>query len=111
MIRSSDNNASVAGAQVVAAFSEGPAQIVNSAAGGLASADLDGDGLNDVVATTANNTIDLFQQWKPSLSTPGNSLGRIVAALMSLFSTGMATATPDIAVAGAVRCGGTHVLE
>ncbi len=69
------NNAAVEGAQVVAAFSEGPAQILNEAAGGLRSADLNGDGLNDVVVTTANKTVVFFNSGNRSLTTPGQSLG------------------------------------
>jgi len=69
------NNATVKGAQVVAAFSEGPTQILNEAAGGLRSADLNGDGLNDVVATTANKTVIFFNSGDRSLTTPGQSLG------------------------------------
>jgi len=69
------NNAAVEGAQVVAAFSEGPAQILNEAAGGLRSADLDGDGLNDVVATTTSKTVVFFNSGNRTLATPGQSLG------------------------------------
>ena len=95
-----DNNASVAGAQVVAAFSEGPAQIVNSAAGGLASADLDGDGLNDVVATTANNTVTYFNSGIRSLLTPGTSLGLNSGGSDVVLLDWNGDGAPDVVVAG-----------
>ncbi len=95
-----ENNASVAGAQVVAAFSEGPAQIVNSAAGGLASADLDGDGLNDVVATTANNTMIYFNSGNRSLLTPGTSLGLNSGGSGIVLLDWNGDGAPDVAVAG-----------
>ena len=69
------NNAAVEGAQVVAAFSEGPAQILDEAADGLRSADLDGDGFSDVVATTASKTVVFFNSGNRTLTTPGQSLG------------------------------------
>jgi len=95
-----DNNSDVAGAQVVAAFSEGPTQILNTAAGGLVSADLDGDGLYDVVATTATNTIVYFNGGNRSLSTPGTSLGTDSGGSAIVILDWNGDGNPDVAVAG-----------
>jgi hypothetical protein len=96
-----DNNAAVTGAQVVAAFSEGPTQIINAAAGGLASADFNGDGLPDVVATSPGNTVVYINGGNRALSTPGASLGSGSGGSGVVVLDWNGDGYPDIAVAGA----------
>lgn len=68
------NNAELTGAQVVTAFSEGPTQILNLSGGDVASGDLNGDGMLDVVVT-ADKTVVFFNSGNRSVVTPGQSLG------------------------------------
>jgi hypothetical protein len=95
-----DNNSTLAGAQVVAAFSEGPTQTLSVPAASLASADLNGDGLYDVVVATTDETTVYFNSGNRTLTTPGTSLdsssGGKAAVTLDWNGDGM----PDIAVAG-----------
>jgi len=68
------NNAELTGAQVVTAFSEGPAQILDLSGGGVASGDLNGDGLLDIVVSS-DNTLVFFNSGNRSVTTPGRNLG------------------------------------
>ena len=68
------NNTDLASAQVVAAFSEGPTQVINFAGAGIDAGDLNGDGEIDIVAT-GNETAVFFNNGNRALTTPGTSLG------------------------------------
>lgn len=68
------NNSALVGGQVVAAFSEGPTQILGVSGAGVASGDLNGDGNPDLVVTAAE-TVVFFNSGNRSLTTPGVSLG------------------------------------
>jgi len=68
------NNADLAGAQVVTSFSEGPTQILSLSGGDVASGDLNGDGLLDVVISS-NTTNVFFNSGNRTVTTPGLSLG------------------------------------
>ena len=70
-----ENNAFVGGGQVVARFSEGPAQVVSVEADTVAGGDLNGDGRFDVVAPSPDGTIIYFNDGGRSLGTPGVSIG------------------------------------
>jgi hypothetical protein len=94
------NNAYVGGGQVVAAFSEGPAQVVNVAADALTGGDLNGDGLYDVVAPSANGTIVYFNSGDRTLSTPGTSLGSGSGGAAAVTLDWNFDGSLDIAVAG-----------
>ena len=54
-----ENNSASLGAQVLTAFSEGPTQIIEQSGSGLASGDINGDGLTDVVAAGLEATVYL----------------------------------------------------
>ncbi len=69
-----DNNTDLAGAQVVAQFSEGPTQSVSLSGFGVDAGDLDGDGAIDIVAT-AGQTFVFFNNGNRAVTTPGMSLG------------------------------------
>ena len=68
------NNAIVVGAQVVAARSEGPAQMLSIGASDVDTADFNGDGEPDLVVTAGETTVFL-NDGNRSFRTPGNSLG------------------------------------
>ena len=68
------NNSALTGAQVVSAFSEGAVQILNLSGNDVASGNVDGDGLFDVVVSS-DNTVIFFNSGNRSLITPGQSLG------------------------------------
>ena len=68
------NNSALTGAQVVSEFSEGAVQILNLSANDVASGDVDGDGLVDVVVGS-DNTVIFFNAGNRALITPGQSLG------------------------------------
>ena len=68
------NNSDLAGAQVVAQFSEGPTQIVDLAGSSVDTGDIDGDGFIDIVAT-ASETVVFFNDGARAVETPGTSLG------------------------------------
>jgi len=68
------NNSDLAGAQVVTSFSEGPTQILSLSGGDVASGDLNGDGLLDVVISS-NTTNVFFNSGNRTVATPGLSLG------------------------------------
>lgn len=68
------NNTDLASAQVVAAFSEGPTQVISFAGAGIDAGDLNGDGAIDIVAAGAETTV-FFNNGNRALATPGTSLG------------------------------------
>lgn len=69
-----DNNTDQASAQVVAEFSEGPAQVIDFAGADIDAGDLDGDGDIDIGAAGAETTV-YFNNGNRALDTPGTSLG------------------------------------
>ena len=81
-----DDNLDRASAAVVAAFSEGPTQIINVPGTAVQTADMDGDGAIDIVATGAE-TIVYFNNGNRAVTTPGSGLGA--------DSGGSALALPD----------------
>ena len=93
------NNAIVLGAQVVAAYSEGPAQLLSVGAADVDTADFDGDGNPDLVVT-AGETVVFMNTGNRSLSSSGNSLGNNSGgnAVVALDWNG--DSNIDIAVAG-----------
>jgi len=68
------NNAKLTGAQVVAAFSEGPSQILSLSGSEVASGDLNGDGMLDVVVSS-DRTLVFFNSGNRTVTAPGQSLG------------------------------------
>ena len=94
------NNSILTGAQVVAAFSEGPTQTVSVPAVSLASADMDGDGLYDVVAATPNQTSVYFNSGNRTLRTPGTSLGSSSGGSAAVTLDWNGDGIQDVAVAG-----------
>ena len=68
------NNSDLASAQVVAAFSEGPTQVIDFAGAGIDAGDLNGDGEIDVVATGSDTAV-FFNNGNRALVTPGARLG------------------------------------
>jgi hypothetical protein len=92
-----DNNASLVGAQVVAAFSEGPTQMLSSAGADVATGDLNGDGFRDVVVT-GGETLVFLNTGNRTLQTPGRRLGGSGRAVVVLDWNGDGNA--DVAVAG-----------
>jgi hypothetical protein len=97
------NNAFVGGGQVVAEFSEGPAQVVNVAADALAGGDLNRDGYYDVVAPSADTTLVYFNSGERTLSTPGISLGSGSGGAVAVTLDWNFDGSLDIAVAGAAN--------
>jgi hypothetical protein len=68
------NNSALIGSQVVAAFSEGPTQVLSATGSDVAAGDLNGDGHQDLVVTT-DQTIVFINDGNRKLRTPGTSLG------------------------------------
>jgi VCBS repeat-containing protein len=93
------NNAGLTGAQVVTAFSEGPTQILSLSGGGVASGDLDGDGMPDVVISS-DNTIVFFNSGNRTVTTPGQSLGTNSGGKVVVLLDWDGDGDTDIAVGG-----------
>lgn len=93
------NNSALVGGQVVAAFSEGPTQILGISGAGVASGDLNGDGNPDLVVT-AQETIVFFNSGNRSLTTPGVSLGTNSGGIDVVLLDWNGDGQPDVAVAG-----------
>lgn len=68
------NNSAMAASQVVAAFSEGPTQILSLSGADIDSGDLNGDGEIDIVAASGE-TVVFFNTGNRVLATPGTGLG------------------------------------
>ena len=93
------NNSSLVGAQVVAAFSEGPTQILGVSGAGVASGDLNGDGNPDLVVT-AEETVVFLNSGNRTLDTPGISLGEDSSGVDVVMLDWNGDTSMDIAVAG-----------
>jgi len=93
------DNDDLVGAAVVAAFSEGPTQIVNVAGAGVRAGDLDGDGAVDIVATAAE-TVVFFNNGNRAVTTPGRSLGADTGGSALALVEWNGDGSPDIAVGG-----------
>lgn len=93
------NNTALVGSQVVAEFSEGPTQILDVAGAGVASGDLDGDGLKDLAVTSAETMIFL-NSGDRTLTTPGTSLGADSNGVAVVMLDWNGDTAPDVAVAG-----------
>ncbi|RLA32979.1 MAG: hypothetical protein DRR11_06805 [Gammaproteobacteria bacterium] len=93
------NNAGLTGAQVVTAFSEGPTQILSLTGGGVASGDLNGDGMPDVVISS-DNTIVFFNSGNRTVTTPGQSLGSNSGGKVVVLLDWDGDGDTDIAVGG-----------
>jgi hypothetical protein len=94
-----DDNHDLASAAVVAAFSEGPTQIVDVSGAAVRTGDLDGDGAIDVVATGAE-TVVFFNNGNRALSAPGSSLGVDSGGTALALVEWNGDGSPDIAVGG-----------
>lgn len=93
------NNSVLVGSQVVAQFSEGPAQILDVSGSGVASGDLDGDGLEDLVVTSGETKIFL-NSGNRTVATPGTSLGVGSGGSTVVILDWNGDTANDIAVAG-----------
>ncbi len=93
------NNTALVGGQVVAAFSEGPTQILGVTGTSVASGDLNGDGNPDLVVTAAE-TVVFFNSGNRSLNTPGISLGTNSGGMDVVLLDWNGDDRLDIAVAG-----------
>jgi hypothetical protein len=78
------NNSDLASAQVVAAFSEGPTQVIDFAGTGIDAGDLNADGEIDIVATGGDTAV-FFNNGNRALVTPGASLGAGGASAVTLL--------------------------
>jgi hypothetical protein len=104
-----DNNAALIGAQVVAAFSEGPTQMLNSAGADIATGDLNGDGYRDLVVT-AGETLVYMNTGNRSLQTTGQSLGGSSGGRAVVVLDWNGDGNGDIAVAGMADMAGRIYL-
>ncbi len=102
------NNSDLAGAQVVAEFSEGPTQIINFASSSVDAGDLNGDGEIDVAATGGETTV-YFNNGNRALTTPGTSLGTGTGATAITLLDWNGDGNLDIA-AGGLPDGSTEVF-
>ena len=93
------NNSWLTGAQVVAAFSEGPTQVLGVSATGLACGDVDGDGLFDVVVTS-DKTMVFLNGGNRTLRTPGIAVGLDSGGTAVVVLDWNGDSVADIAVAG-----------
>ncbi|MGI9203916.1 MAG: FG-GAP-like repeat-containing protein [Woeseiaceae bacterium] len=94
------NNSTLVGGQVVAAFSEGPTQILGVSGAGVASGDLNGDGNPDLVVTEAE-TVVFLNDGNRALTTPGISLGPDSGGIDVVLLDWNGDSHLDVAVAGA----------
>ena len=94
-----DNNADLAGGQVVAEFSEGPTQSLSLSGFGVDTGDLDGDGAMDIVAT-AGQTFVFFNNGNRAVTTPGTSLGSDTGGTAVTVLDWNGDGSMDIAVGG-----------
>ena len=94
-----DDNSALAGAQVIAKFSEGPAQILSLQDASIDSGDVDGDGNIDIVVA-AGETLVFFNNGNRELIVPGRRIaaGSGGSAVVLLDWNG--DGSLDIAVAG-----------
>lgn len=95
----SDNNSMLVGAQVVAEFSEGPAQILGVSGTDVASGDLNGDGHKDLAVTSEQTTVFL-NSGNRTITTPGISLGADSGGTAVVILDWNGDTNLDVAVAG-----------
>lgn len=93
------NNAELTGAQVVTAFSEGPTQILNLSGGDVATGDLNGDGMPDVVVSS-DSTLVFFNSGNRTVATTGKSLGSNSGGKVLVLLDWDGDGDKDIAVGG-----------
>lgn len=93
------NNSTLVGAQVVAAFSEGPTQILGVSGADVASGDLNGDGYPELVVTS-DETVVFFNSGNRMLTTPGTSLGANSRGSSVVMLDWNGDDSLDVAVAG-----------
>jgi len=93
------NNSSLIGSQVVAEFSEGPAQVLSATGSDVADGDLNGDGFPDLVVT-ADQTVVFFNNGNRRLTTPGTSLGSDSGGTTVVVLDWNGDSIGDVAVAG-----------
>lgn len=94
-----EDNQDRASAAVVAAFSEGPTQIVDLTGAAVKTGDLDGDGTIDIV-TTGNESLVFFNNGNRAVTTPGSSLGADSGGTALALVEWNGDGWPDIAVGG-----------
>jgi Bacterial surface protein, Ig-like domain/Bacterial Ig domain/Putative Ig domain/FG-GAP-like repeat len=94
-----DDNAALAGSQVIARFSEGPTQILSLQGAAIDSGDIDGDGNIDIVAV-ADETLLFFNSGNRDLATPGQSIAQNSAGNVVILLDWNGDAALDIAVGG-----------
>ena len=94
-----DNNADLAGAQVVAQFSEGPTQSVVLSGFDVDTGDLDGDGAVDIVAT-GSETFVYFNNGDRAVDTSGMSLGANTGGTAVTLLDWNGDGSLDIAIGG-----------
>lgn len=102
------NNNDLASAQVVAAFSEGPTQVINFAGTGIDAGDLNADGEIDIVATGGETAV-FFNNGDRALTAPGTSLGTGTGASAVTLLDWNGDGSLDIA-AGGLADGTTEVF-
>ena len=95
-----DNNFGLASAQIVAAFSEGPTQVVNMASTDMDTGDFDNDGHIDIVVAGTETTV-FYNTGDRALTTPGTSVGPASSADVVTVLDWDGDGDDDIAAAGA----------
>jgi VCBS repeat-containing protein len=93
------NNTDLVSSQVVAEFSEGPAQVVNVSGNGVDAGDVNGDGEVDIVSTDGQTYIFL-NDGNRSVTTPGVSLGPDSGGSAVTLLDWNGDSSTDIAVGG-----------
>ena len=104
-----ENNATVQGAQVVRAFSEGPAQMLNSEGVRVAVGDLDGDNLVDLVVTDDQTRV-FYNTGNRSFESSGKSLGNGSGGAAVAILDWNGDSNADIAVGGLTNLAGRVYL-
>jgi hypothetical protein len=97
--RDPSNNADLVSAQIVAEFSEGPAQIVAFNGADVAAGDLNGDGAIDIAAAGAQSVV-YFNNGARALRTPGSSLGEASGASAITLLDWDGDSILDVAIGG-----------
>lgn len=101
-----ENNSALAASQVIAEFSEGPTQILDSVGSDIAGGDLDGDGLIDFVVVSDETRL-FFNNGSRGLTTPGLVLEAGSAATSVALLDWNGDGALDIAISGISRSSAT----